>query len=263
MRLTFLGTRAYIDAAKRGHRRHSAALVEVPGPRGSGAAARVMLDCGLDWRARVHRLRPDAIVLTHAHPDHAFGLQDGAPCPVHATEAAWATIAEFPIAARHLLPEATEVEVAGLRLTAFPVAHSTRCPAVALRLEAPGGRVLYAPDVAHIPERDRVLDGVRVYIGDGSSLERSLVRKAGDTLLGHAPVRQQLTWCGKAGVPRALFTHCGPEVVARDARPAARRLRTLAAERGLAARFAHDGLRVEADAEPAEGGRPPGDPGRG
>lgn len=48
-----------------------------------------MLDCGADWLGRVARLRPSAIVLTHAHPDHAAGLADGAPCPVYATAETW------------------------------------------------------------------------------------------------------------------------------------------------------------------------------
>ncbi len=34
----------------------------------------------------LERQRPAAIVVIHAHPDHAWGLRDGAPCPVWATE---------------------------------------------------------------------------------------------------------------------------------------------------------------------------------
>ena len=48
-------------------------------------SARVMVDCGADWLHRVQGLAPDAIVITHAHPDHAWGLAQGAPCPVFAT----------------------------------------------------------------------------------------------------------------------------------------------------------------------------------
>ena len=58
----------------------------------------VMVDCGLDWRDRLARLHPAAIVLTHAHPDHAAGLRDGAPCPVYAPAEVWSAI-DFP---RHL-----------------------------------------------------------------------------------------------------------------------------------------------------------------
>src|SRR5438874_2077480 len=70
MRLTFLGTRGEIEARTRRHRMHSSLLV-------SYRSAKVMIDCGLDWLGKFERLHPDAIVLTHAHPDHAWGLKNG------------------------------------------------------------------------------------------------------------------------------------------------------------------------------------------
>ena len=38
-----------------------------------------MIDCGKNWLRRLRHLNPDAIVVTHAHPDHAFGLKSGSP----------------------------------------------------------------------------------------------------------------------------------------------------------------------------------------
>ncbi len=93
MRLRFLGTRGEIEARTRRHRRHSVLLV------GYGRRE-VMIDCGLDWRKGLARLRPSAIILTHAHPDHAAGLRDGAPCPVYATEETWSAIAHSIIRRR-------------------------------------------------------------------------------------------------------------------------------------------------------------------
>jgi glyoxylase-like metal-dependent hydrolase (beta-lactamase superfamily II) len=63
MTLTFLVTRGEIDTRTRRHRMHTSLLV-------SHRSARV-IDCGLDWLGKLKRVRPTAIVLTHAHPDHA------------------------------------------------------------------------------------------------------------------------------------------------------------------------------------------------
>ncbi len=82
MKLTFLGTRGFIEASTRRHRRHSALLVAYHGRE-------VMVDCGEDWRHKLGEIAPRAVVVTHAHPDHAFGLEDGAPCPVWATSESW------------------------------------------------------------------------------------------------------------------------------------------------------------------------------
>jgi glyoxylase-like metal-dependent hydrolase (beta-lactamase superfamily II) len=68
MNLTFLGTRGFIEARTRRHWMHTSLRVEY---RGRG----VMIDCGLDWASELHRLKPGAIVLTHAHPDHAGGAE--------------------------------------------------------------------------------------------------------------------------------------------------------------------------------------------
>jgi glyoxylase-like metal-dependent hydrolase (beta-lactamase superfamily II) len=61
---------------------HTALLVSYRG-------ANVMIDAGLDWLGKLKRVDPSAIVLTHAHPDHAWGLKRGAPCPVYAPQKTW------------------------------------------------------------------------------------------------------------------------------------------------------------------------------
>jgi len=46
------------------------------------------------------------------------------------------------------------------------------------------------------------------------------------------------------GVPRAVITHCGSEIVRGDERKLGAKLRAMAKERGVQAEFAHDGLQV-------------------
>jgi len=235
----FLGTRGYIDLKTRLHRRHAAALF-------SCGQGKLMMDCGEDWLGRIAAIKPDAILVTHGHPDHAFGLKRGAPCPVYATKETWQNIAAFPIEDQRLVIPGERFRVVGLTVTTFPLVHSTRAPAVGYRISHGKVSVFYVPDVVYIKERRRALHGCRAYAGDGATIIRSMVRKPGTELIGHVPIRTQLTWCAKEGVPEAIFTHCGTQIVGGNARKLGALVRGLARERGLAdARIAHDGMTVE------------------
>lgn len=242
MKLTFLGTRGYIEAESDRHRMHSSLLV---GYRGR----EVMIDCGETWRGRLEEIGPRAIVVTHAHPDHVGGLLDGAPCPVWATGESWAELERFPLGERRTVEPRRPFEPApGILFEAFPVEHSTRAPAAGYRVRAGRATVFYAPDVVYVPERQAALAGCRLYVGDGATIDGSLVRRPEPgTLVGHAPVRTQLTWCQKEGVPKMIVTHCGSQIVKGELeRPEAIRekLRRYAAERGVEVEVAYDGMEI-------------------
>ena len=235
MKLTFLGTRGEIEARTKAHGMHSALLVEY-------YHRRVMIDCGADWRGHIGDVAPHAILLTHAHPDHAWGLKDGAPCPVYATEATWADIEGDPIDARRTVSPRVPETIQGIRFEAFGVEHSTRCPAVAYRITAGRVTVFYGPDLVYIHEREAALAGCRLYIGEGATLARPMVRRRGAHLIGHTPVRTQLTWCRKEGVPEAIVTHCGAQIVEADPERVAARIGEWATDRGVTVSIAFDGM---------------------
>lgn len=233
LKLIFLGTRGNIDARTRRHRRHTALLVAYRGRR-------VLVDCGADWLERLAALRPRAVVLTHAHPDHAGGLAHGAPCPVYATADAWRTIKDFPLAKRRQVTPRRPFRVAGIRFEAFTVEHSLNCPAVGYRIRAGRALLFYVPDVVYIHEREEALAGVQLYVGDGATPSVPLVRRRGERLIGHTPVRTQLGWCARAGVPRAIITHCGTAIVTGDERRLGRRFHAWGQERGVEVEIATD-----------------------
>jgi len=132
----------------------------------------------------------------------------------------------------------------GITFEAFPVEHSILSPAVGYRVSAGRARIFYAPDLIFIHERSAALKDVQLYIGDGATVTRSFIRKRGKALIGHSSVRTQLTWCQKEGVPRAIITHCGSEIVTGDEREISAKLRAIAAERGVEVRIAYDGMKV-------------------
>jgi phosphoribosyl 1,2-cyclic phosphodiesterase len=203
-----------------------------------------MIDCGTDWLGLLHAVLPTAIVLTHAHPDHAAGLAEGTLCPVYATRQTWDLIDRFPIEDRHTLPLNRSLLIAGLRFKAVPVEHSIRAPAVGYRVWARAGSFFYAPDVAGLLNLRGDFKGIDVYIGDGATFRRSMVRKKAGTRIGHASIIDQLGWCQKAGVPRAIFTHCGSPTVRADVRKMNAKLQKLGRDYGVEARFAYDGDRL-------------------
>ncbi len=88
-----------------------------------------------------------------------------------------------------------------------------------------------------------MLRGVDVYIGDGATLTRPMVRRRGETLFGHTTVRAQMNWCRRNGVRRAFIVHCGKQLVEMNAAQLQHRVNELAGP-DLRAIVAHDGLEV-------------------
>jgi hypothetical protein len=73
---------------------------------------------------------------------------------------------------------------------------------------------------------------------------RVLFRRRGKALIGHSPVRTQLTWCQKEGVPRAIITHCGSEIETGGEREIATKISAMAGEGGTEVGIAYDGMKV-------------------
>ena len=112
-------------------------------------------------------------------------------------------------------------------------------------MNAAGSCIFYVPDLVFIHDRAAALKNVQIYIGDGATVTRSFIRRRGKTLIGHSPVRMQLTWCEKEGVRKAIITHCGSEIVNGDEHKLSAKLRAMAIERGIKVRIAYDGMKLE------------------
>ncbi len=142
------------------------------------------------------------------------------------------------------MPLRKPVVISGVSFKAYPVQHSIRAPAVGYRVSAKGSSFFYLPDVAWLPNASRALRGIDIYIGDGATITRPLVRRRGGTLIGHATIATQLDWCQEARVRHAVFTHCGSQIVGGDARRLNAALRRLGHERDINVRLACDGYRL-------------------
>jgi phosphoribosyl 1,2-cyclic phosphodiesterase len=235
MKLKFLGTRGNIKVRTKIHKMHSSLLVSYYGKK-------ILIDWGEDWLDEKMYFKPNAIIVTHDHPDHSWGLKNGVPCPVYATKKAWEGMENFKIQNKEEIKVREPIDICEMEVEAFPVDHSSRAPAVGYRITAGKVSIFYVPDVVYIPNRNEALTGVKVYIGDGATIKRSMVRKIDNNLIGHVPVSTQLTWCKKEKIPFMIITHCGSEIVKGKKEEIQTKLEKLAEERGIDAWIAYDGM---------------------
>ena len=241
MKLHFYGTKGYVEESSPAHAGHSAFTVEAEG-------FRLLCDFGENRRGLLAEIRPDAIFISHAHPDHAWGLEEGTPAPVHASAITHELTAKMPIETRVTIEPGRAVSAGPFRLTAMPVVHSVRCPGIGVRLEVEGRALVYSGDLVSFDDPDRALANADVYVGDGSTLTGSLVRRhPSGMLLGHTTIRAQLGWLAKRGIARAVFSHFGKEAIAMGDEALPEALAKLVSERlpGAEVTAARDGLTLD------------------
>lgn len=203
MKLHFYGTKGYVEESSQAHAGHSAFTIEADG-------FRLLCDFGENRKGLLKKIRPDAIFVSHAHPDHCWGLEEGTSAPLYASEITHSLTQKFRVGDRITLEPGRRIRIGPFRLTSFPVVHSVRCPCIAARLEISGRVLVYSGDIVAFQRWEDVLDGAEMYVGDGSTLKGSLVRRhASGALIGHTTIRAQLGWISKSGVPRAVFSHFG------------------------------------------------------
>jgi ribonuclease BN (tRNA processing enzyme) len=241
MKIRFFGTRGFVEESSPTHRGHSAFTIETEG-------FRLLCDYGENLRGTLDKIRPDSIVISHAHPDHSWGLKDGTDLPVFASSTTHAILNDLPIDKRITLAPGRPKKVGPFRITLFPVAHSIRCPCTAVHVAAKSARILYSGDVVSFLEPDEAFRGVDLYVGDGSTLTGSLVRRhKSRALIGHTTVRAQLGWLDRFGVSRAIFSHFGKGPIEMGDEVLRRRIASLAGEKapGCRVEVATDGADFE------------------
>lgn len=114
------------------------------------------------------------------------------------------------------------------------------------RISAGTKTLFYSPDLISIIDEADALKDLTVYIGDGAlTSRRMLVRKKEGIPVGHSPIKDQLAWCKAQGVQKAIFTHCGSEIVKGDREEKEELIHILGKAVGVKTMVAYDGMNIE------------------
>lgn len=151
---------------------------------------------GLRWNLEI---KEDNSYIVKGFPVHnCFGLRgERVEIPVFMTKETSKRLPKdrFPFLDRRIVKDS--FKFGSIQAQEVPVKHSTVAPTSGLIIHTDEGRVGYFPDVLNIPDKS-VLRGLSIYIGDGSSLTRNIVR-ATNGKVGHASCARQMAWCQGVG----------------------------------------------------------------
>jgi len=155
MRLTFYGTKGEIEEEDKFHRQNSLILLETLGRR-------IILDAGSDWIGKLEDLEPDAILITHAHPDHAEGLKGylGDALIFLSRDTSKLLKDGYPRHLFNIFRKDEEFRVNSIRVLPKSVLHSLKAPMTIFKIQTDAGWIVYSPDVLHIPNREEFLKDV-------------------------------------------------------------------------------------------------------
>jgi phosphoribosyl 1,2-cyclic phosphate phosphodiesterase len=258
MRITFLGTGTSVGVPMigcdcevcrsddpRDKRLRTGLMVEMKAENGE---RRMVIDISADFRQQALREnidRLDALLITHCHADHVFGLDDIRPInfrhgavPVYASEDSWRglrRVFSYIFEREHIgggLPQLIpnviegEFETCGLRVTPVPVIHG-KSEVTGFRFGGSQAQAAFITDCNMIPDDSmEKLRGLDLLIID------ALRYKPHPT---HLHIEQSLAYIAELKPRRALLTHIGHDVKHADA---SRRLPEIVD-------LAYDGLSVE------------------
>lgn len=231
MKFTFLGTGTSVgvpmigchcatcrSADPRDQRLRTGLLLEQAGQQ-------LLVDVSTDFRQQALRAgieKIEAVLITHCHADHVFGLDDLRPLnfkhgaiPVYASATTWRDLQRmfsYIFERKHIgggLPQLTShqfdgpFEVCGLRVTPFPVVHG-QSEVTGFRFDAGRLAAAFVTDCNLIPARSlELLRGLDLLILDALRLKPHPT---------HLHLEQSLAYVAEVKPRRTLLTHMGHEI---------------------------------------------------
>ncbi len=211
-KVTFLGTKGLIKEEGPGHRFHTSILYEYMGEK-------LLIDYGEMNQGNLDEIKPDYILVSHAHPDHLLGLNNKSVIVSEETEKVFSKLYKnFGIDIKSTFGSYETFDLGPFKITSIPVLHSLEAPTYAFLISLGKKKVLHATDILkwHPGDKEKYIKDLDLAIIDGSSLEETISRREGKVgePSGHESIRAQLkNWYTPDRVKKIIITHLGKEPI--------------------------------------------------
>lgn len=194
MKLTFLGTRGGTKITSKLHKNNSAIRLETHDKT-------ILLDFGASWQGKLKFINPDYIWISHVHLDNALGLKgEETSIPVFMSKGINDKLLEnqFPLKNCQIVKDNFKFG----SIKAQEISNG-------LVIETDEGKIGYFPDASDIPDKS-ILEGLSIYIGDGSSLTKDIVKNVKKKKIGH---KSMITQLKQTPTTKIIFTNFGEEAI--------------------------------------------------
>ena len=206
MKIEFIGTRAHTDLKSKNHRYNTCILL-------SYKDTYLLIDCGEG--TPLPDITPTAVLLTHTHEDHVspsllkFVLEN--EIPLYLTRESYNELSKkYDLSdVAVIIDKKKDYKIGSLIIRAIPVIHSTRSPAVGYYIKG-DKRVFITPDFLSLTVKDDLPD-IDIWIGDGSSVLKNIVRIVNGRKVGHSSMFNQYKLAREKRASKVIFTHIGTE----------------------------------------------------
>ena len=208
--LKFFGTKGEIEEYSKKHKYHTSLLIEYK-------KFKLLIDHGLLHKYNLKKIKPHAIIITHAHPDHYIWTKKDieTDIPIYLTKETL-KYGKFKPKNHKIIKPGQKFKIKNFTILPYRVLHSIRCPAIGFKITVDRKNIIYTGDLVDIVGKNKILKKIDYYIGDGSCIRANLVRKKGNKIFGHARISTQINWCKKYRIKNMIFTHLGKETIRKE-----------------------------------------------